>query len=276
MALAKAQQGLDHFARLNPAVYIHQPTTSDASRKDPDLILLSGWMDASVRNISKYAAGYEKLYPSAKIIVILTSATDIVIRSKTANLNRVAPVLEILYALPPDLRLLVHAFSNGGALTSLLIAREFLANAGRQLPVTAMILDSSPGKTTWQSTSRAFAIGLPKFFILRWLMISAIGISFWVMKFLYWISRRRDTLVKMREQLNTSSLLHAGAPRLYIYSQKDHIVAWQEIEEHVGDAKRSGYKVDTEKFLDTGHAGHLIGNDERYWGCVKRLWDTAP
>ena len=274
MAAVQSQPGLGHFSRLNPAVYIYQ-SKSTPSSKDPNLVLLAGWMDASIRNVAKYTAGYEKLYPSTTIIVIMTSSTDIVFRSNTANLNRVAPVLEILYTLPRDARFLVHSFSNGGALTLSLIAREFQAKSRRQLPMTALILDSSPGKVSHQGTIRAFGVGLPKFFVLRWLILSAISLSFWILKFLYWIRARADVLTKMREELNTSTLFRIEVPRLYVYSIKDYVVGWQEIEEHINDAKGLGYKVDTEKFLDTGHAGHLIGHDERYWGCVKRLWDTA-
>lgn len=274
MAGTRSQQGLGHFARLNQAVYIHQPNSNDSSR-DPGLILLAAWMDASIRNVAKYTAGYEKLYPSARILVIMTSSTDVVFRSETANLNRVAPVLDILYSLPSDVRFLVHSFSNGGALTTSLIAREFVAKTGRQLPVTALVLDSSPGKATHQGAIRALAVGLPKFFIFRWLIVIAISIYYWMTKFLYWITLRIDMLKKTREELNTSALFRLEAPRLYIYSVKDYIVAWQEIEEHVGEAKKSGYRVDTEKFSDTAHAGHLKGNDERYWGCVKRVWDTV-
>ena len=274
MAAVQSQPGLGHFSRLNPAVYIYQPKSAPPS-KDPNLVLLAGWMDASIRNVAKYTAGYEKLYPSTTVIVIMTSSTDIVFRSNTANLNRVAPVLEILYTLPRDARFLVHSFSNGGALTLSLIAREFRAKSRRQLPMTALILDSSPGKVSYQGTIRAFGVGLPKFFVLRWLILSAISLSFWILKFLYWISARVDVLTKMREELNTSTLFRVEVPRLYVYSIKDYVVGWQEIEEHIDDAKRLGYKVDTEKFLDTGHAGHLIGHDERYWRCVKRLWDTA-
>jgi hypothetical protein len=274
MAVAQSNPGLGHFSRLSQAVYLHQPNTTTSSTA-PGLILLAGWMDASIRNVAKYTAGYEKLYPSAKIVVILTSSTDVVFRSNAANLNRIAPVLEILYTLPPDARFLVHSFSNGGALTMSLIAREFQAKSKHQLPMAAFILDSSPGKATLKATIRAFAVGLPKFFVLRWFILSVISVSYWLLKFLYWITARTDVLEKMREELNTPSMFRLEAPRLYIYSIKDHVVAWQEIEEHVGEAKRSGYKVDSEKFSDTGHAGHLIGNDGRYWGCVRRLWDTV-
>lgn len=62
-------------------------------------------------------------------------------------------------------------------------------------------------------------------------------------KFLYWITLRIDLLKKMREELNTSALFRLEAPRLYIYSVKDYIVAWQEIEEHVGEAKRSAIEL---------------------------------
>lgn len=148
MAGTRSQQSLGHFARLNQTVYIHQPKSNDSSR-DPGLILLAAWMDASIRNVAKYTAGYEKLYPSARILVIMTSSTDVVFRSETANLNRVAPVLDILYSLPSDVKFLVHSFSNGGALTTSLIAREFLAKTG-----TSAARDSlGSGFLPWESNA---------------------------------------------------------------------------------------------------------------------------
>jgi hypothetical protein len=46
------------------------------------------------------------------------------VRSSAANLNRIAPVLEVLHTLPPNARFLMHSFSNGGAMTISLIARN--------------------------------------------------------------------------------------------------------------------------------------------------------
>ena len=274
MATPKPQQALEHFTRLNPAVYIHQPTSNTSSR-DPDLIVLATWMDASIRNVAKYAAGYEALYPSARILLITTTTPDAMFRSNAANLNRIAPVLEVLQALPPNARFLIHSFSNGGAMTISFIAKEFQAKTGRALPATALILDSAPGRASYSATVRAFAVALPKFFILRWIGTAIIAIVFWMLKFSYWVKAQPDAVEQIRRYLNMARLFGMDTPRLYIYSVKDDIVAWQDVEEHVEEAKGLGYKVDSEKFLDTAHSGHLIRNEGRYWAAVKRLWSSA-
>lgn len=273
MIVDKPTAGIPNFSRLSRAVHLNQPNNNN-SVNEPNVILLLGWMNASLRNISKYTAGYERLYASATIIAITTSSVDLFV-SKTMSLKRVAPALEILYAIPSDAKILVHSFSNGGALTLSLIAKEFLAQTGRLLPMAAMVLDSAPGKASHQATIRAFGVGLPKFFVLRWFLLALISISYWTMQLMRFVGTFRDLLQVVRDELNSADLFCQEAPRLYIYSKKDYIVRWQEIEEHVAEAKTSGYKVDTETFLDTAHAGHLMGNDSRYWGSVRRLWKAS-
>jgi hypothetical protein len=38
---------------------------------------------------------------------------------------------------------------------------------GRALPVTAVVMDSSPGRATYEATVRAFAVALPKNILVR-------------------------------------------------------------------------------------------------------------
>jgi len=120
MSQPKIVKDLDHFSRLSTAVYIHEPpiNLTTAFPTESDLILLPAWLDAAPRHIAKYTTGYGHLYPSARILVIKTTLPDVIYRSIASNQQRVTPALEILLALPPNAKVLLHLFSNGGAVTS--------------------------------------------------------------------------------------------------------------------------------------------------------------
>lgn len=130
---------MERSLRLNRAVHLLEPTQNTKSQDEPDVILLVGWMQASTRHLAKYTSAYEKLYPSARILAVETVAADF-FHSQSADLKRIAPVLEILYGLPSDAKLLLHFFSNGGAWTTANIARAYQKRTGRPLPATALIL----------------------------------------------------------------------------------------------------------------------------------------
>ena len=275
MSRSKVVSGFEHFTRLNGSVYIHEPTTTTSSSGEPNLILVCGWMDASPRHISKYTAGYEKLYPSARILAITTSSIDAAFTTHGANIKRVVPVLEILYALPPNAKLLLHFFSNGGSFTSTLIARKYKEKMGNPLPTTAVILDSTPGRATYEATVRAFAVTLPKNPVIKFIGILFLRLFYWLYRVTYLLSSQKDLVEKARTDLNTKTLMDVDTPRLYIYSEADDMVAWQSVEEHIEEAKRLGYAADREKYLESGHCGHLMRDEKRYWGAVQRLWSTV-
>ncbi|KUJ21193.1 uncharacterized protein LY89DRAFT_665638 [Mollisia scopiformis] len=270
---SKVPPGLEHFSRLNQAIWFHQPNT--VSSTEPALILLVGWMDATPRHMAKYAAGYEKLYPSARILIITTTQIDAAFRTHTANLNRIKPALNVLYTLPPSAKLLVHFFSNGGGFTTTMIAKAYKERMGRTLPVTAMILDSSPGRATYEATVRAFSVALPNNIILRTIGNLILRIFFVLYKLGYLLQGKMDLVDQARMDLNDKSIFDTDAPRMYIYSVADNMVAWQAVEEHGDEAQSLGYTIDREKFLESGHAAHLLVDADRYWATVKRLWGSV-
>lgn len=271
---SKVPSGLAHFSRLNPAVWIRQ-ATSTSSSADPDLILLVGWMDASPRHIAKYTAAYEKLYPFSRILAITTSSIDAAFGTHAANLNRIAPVLEVLYTLPPNAKFLLHFFSNGGAFTSTLIARTYREKMGRALPVTAVVMDSSPGRATYEATVRAFAVALPKNILVRLIGVLVLRIFYGLYQMVYWLKGQDDMVEQARKQLNSKDLFDVDAPRVYIYSTADDMVDWRFVEEHGEEAKKLGYTIDREKYIETGHAGHMLVDEKRYWTTIQRLWSKV-
>ncbi|RDL40660.1 uncharacterized protein BP5553_00639 [Venustampulla echinocandica] len=278
MASAKVSTGLEHFSRLNQAVYFHQPPpTVPTANQEPDLILLLGWMGAKPRALAKYAAIYEKLYPSSRILIVTTDYLDVTIRTATANANRIRPVLEILYSLAEhaNAKLLLHFFSNGGGFTSMLIAQSFREKTGRALPVSAMVLDSCPGKASYEGTQRAFAIGMPKNVFLRVLGLFLVGIFLRLLKVYCTVLGKMNMIERLRKVLNDKALFDTAAPRTYIYSEGDDMVDWRDVDEHAEEATKKGYTVELEKYHDSGHAAHMVKDGERYWTIIQRLWNTV-
>lgn len=246
-----------------------------SSASDPDLIFLAGWMDASPRNLAKYTAGYERLYPSARIIAITTTSIDAAFLPHSSNLKRIQPALDILCTLPSESKVLVHFFSVGGAWTTCLVAKEYHAKTGRPLPVTGMVLDSTPGRVKYAYTIRAFAVALPKQPILNALTNIGIRIMFFLYVFAYWVSGKPDLIARTRADLNNKAYFAMDAKRLYVYSEADDKVAWEFVEEHIEEARGLGYTVEGDRWLDSTHCGHLLVDAERYWRCVTGLWESV-
>jgi hypothetical protein len=275
MSNPKKTTGMEHFTRLSPSIYLHDPT-SKPSPSEPELILLCGWMDASMRNLAKYTSGYRARYPGSRIIVVTTSATDAVVRTNNANRKRVAPVLDIIYALQPGAKFLLHYFSNGGSWTTTMLAKAYKEKTGRPLPATAMILDSTPGRATYEATIRAFAVGLQRSNILiRILGTLVLRILFGLYKLIYWIRRTPDMIDIVREDLNDKSVFDTNTPRLYVYSEGDPMVDWRFVEDHQVEAQTVGYAVSKEKYVESGHCMHLLLDEKRYWGAVTKLWTSV-
>jgi hypothetical protein len=239
---------MENFTTLSQSVFLYRPTSAKPSHCEPDIIILVGWMDAKPRHLSKYSAGYMKLYPSAQIIAITTSSIDTAFRTSRANVHRVAPVLELLYNFPLNLKIFVHLFSDGGAFTTGLVAGVYKERMDRQLPIAAILLDSSPGRVTYRGTTAGFAVALPKNIIVKGAGMFGI-VFFWCLYTIgYWLLGKPDLIESSRRQLNDTSLFCLSAPRMYIYSDADKIVSWKFVEEHAVEAELLGYKVDREIF----------------------------
>jgi hypothetical protein len=225
MVLSKASSVLEQFTRLSTSVYLHEPT-SKHDPNSPDLILISGWMDARPRHLAKYTHGYEKLYPSARIILISTTGRDCALSTHTWNLKRISPVLEIISHLPSDAKILLHT--------------AYFEQTGRLLPVTAMVLDGSPGRTTFKDTVAAFAAILPRNVFVRLLGIFAIRVIYGLYMFAYMVLRKKNLIDALREDLNDPKIFRRKVTRLYIFSDGDEVVRKRDVVEHAVEAEGWG------------------------------------
>lgn len=276
---------LKDFKRLGSATYIYEPPTTvptkttltSSTPPPPDFILLPSWLDAAPKHIAKYTNGYHTLYPHARILVITTSLLDVTIRSKSYEAQRIRPALDVLLALPANTLLLVHLFSNGGAVSTTALARAYLATTGRPLPIHAQVLDSSPGHGYYARTVAALRMSLPKkpliWHYITLLCLHIFLVAYYTTKTLL---RERNLIVIVREALNDDTLFDTRCPRMYIYSKSDGMVHWRDVVEHAEEAERKGWAlVRREEFVGSAHCGHLMVDEGRYWGCVRETWDMG-
>ena len=148
-----------------------------------------------------------------------------------------------------------------------------------KLSPAALVLDSCPGDGGVEGTVKAFS-GLVRNPVLR-------SVVLFVIRFLYFFAaiRRRLHLTRsqsvfdgMKARLNTEKLLPwflKDTPRLYLFSSKDDVIPYHEVEKHAQQAKDLGLNVRAERFEDSQHVAHARADPERYWSAVKQLWEEA-
>jgi hypothetical protein len=262
---------LESFTSIGEDVYIREPPEDASLDSEPTVtIVILFWMGATARHAAKYLAEYSSLAPRARIIFILTSAAQIMLRkSDESRRARVTPAVEALLSASSG-PVFVHLFSNGGAFTLRHIAISYQSQTGKPLPTKALLMDSAPGSTSLSSSHKAFSYGFPKFIIFRILtsLLVRLGI---VLAMLYCkLTRRKLPAEEAARVLNDAKLINWAAKRCYLYSEEDDLVPWQDVERHVADARGKGFDVSCEKFEGSPHVAHMRTDPQRYWNIVAK------
>ena len=266
------------FLRLSSDVSVLEPTAQsldNSSKADnPTTVIVLAWMGAQLRHVSKYTSHYSNLYPNARILLITTSWGDFIYRPSGTQHRRLAPAIAALLA-NSDEKLLVHLFSNGGSKQLNNLNAAFRKETGRLLPIQALVLDSAPGRARFWQSIRTMLLTLPTQWYLRPILfvltVLLVG-SFWLVRQL---TEAKDVLEQLREDLNDIRLMAHEARRCYFYSEADESVAAKDVEDHADEARRRGWLVSTEKFVGSGHVGHMRLDGARYWKIVDELWEQS-
>ncbi|KAF8151001.1 hypothetical protein B0H34DRAFT_801896 [Crassisporium funariophilum] len=297
-----------YFSRPSKKVEISISGNLDSDTVSaPTIILIFGWMGAQLPHLQKYSKSYDQIYPEAAKIVIRCEPSFFWSSksSKRAHLAPVVEALEILGCLPPAAspvtsrliqeagiesiipyptpRVLVHAFSNGGSwqlatLSEMLNSRNPSSKYGKTLlSPSAVILDSCPGDGGLDGTLRAFTsvIRNP---ISRQIARVVVRLIYLYLAFIRVLLRRKNTIDGLKATLNSERLLpwfSKNTKRLYIYSPKDDMIPYHEVEGHARQAKECGLDVSLERFEDSAHVAHAKAYPEQYWTAVKRLWEDV-
>lgn len=302
-AATETQDPLAPFVRLSRSIYLREPqqppvsattTTTDTNDDDdsddnlPSTIVIAFWFSAAPRILVKYVAAFARLAPSARIIFLLSTASDFWLYPPTqwAHRRRLMPAVEAIRASIATTStttgrktkpVFMHIFSNGGVFTAAHLLLAYRHVTGTAMPISSMILDSAPGRSSVARSAKALSYALPRTRILRPV---GMGIIYFVLVVSWlWrrITRSRDPLAFTRAALiddrlvsSTANGTKKGTKRCYIYSDADDLILPAEVEQHAAEAAARGWPVEREKFLGSPHVGHMRADPERYWGIVGR------
>lgn len=273
------------FERIAPTIWdriCSTPSTPTESIPAPSLILLLTWTGAHGRHISKYTTTYANMFPTSHIMVITTSSADLMFRSSARKQHRLQPAVKYISNLQhiPCRNtggILVHAFSEGGSNKLCELAIAYHHTTGTRLPIAALFLDSTPGHPRYLRLCSALAKSFPPIPVLKQLAIIVASIILGIIWILYhgFVGYDSNPVTRSRRQLLDPQLFDPKAPRCYLYSKIDALIAWQDVYAHAGEAMEHSGCVTEIIFDASSHVDHARAEPERYWGAVTTVWQQT-
>ncbi|KND86458.1 hypothetical protein TOPH_08941 [Tolypocladium ophioglossoides CBS 100239] len=283
------------FTALSDQVFVREGSLDDgapARATDPDTVLIYGWGDGLPRHVAKYADGYRALYPRAKQVVVLSPIAKAMFSDLRQRTTQMAPVVGAAFAAgagegegegegEAKRAVLVHTMSNTGAVNYAATLNAYREARGAALPHQLLVMDSTPGGTDMTASnvarwSRAMAMGTAGWFPWPAVVTQAIWSLALLLNGVYaWSIGRESAGAWSRRAANDAALETRAARRLYLYSQEDDLIAWQDVELHVAEARERGWAADTEVFRGSGHVGHMRRFPGQYWGAIGGAWRRA-
>ena len=289
MATAVSPQNpLEGFDKLAEGMHLYQPPTiTETTVRSPDLVVICSWAFARERHIAKYLKGYKTLFPSSSILLLQAQFSNMVWRPEFLQIPLFQPaILAIQKYLDgidrPKPPILMHLFSNGGSYTAVQLAQAFQLSTGQSLPISAVVLDSTPGIPPYEDGLKAVRMGVPKTFLTQWVIVPLVVGSLHILRQLGLVKDAHTKLYRVLNELD-GAFLQEGMPRSYVYSETDSMIRKSEVERHAEAAKErleaAGVSVDDvnalitlEEFIGSQHVNHISLDAERYWNIVRSTW----
>lgn len=269
---------------VNSQIYV-RPSTSPAPPSSPTIIILYCWGDSNPKHVAKYTDGYRKLYPSARLVVVFGPILRAITQTLPQRERTMAPVVDAVFGGSDDTaahakeRILVTCMSNTGGINVAATLHAYKVRFGVPMRYTLLTCDSAPGNTEFFRNiapwSRAMALGTANFFPWPFIVTQAFAALFLAgVHGAAWITGNQSAAEFSTGAVNDVELSVKSAGKLYLYSKKDDIIKWTDIEEHAADAREKGYDVVCEMFEDTPHVGHMKVHPEQYWDAIRGRWDS--
>jgi hypothetical protein len=295
-ATAKSEL-FDGSTPLSGNVFLFEPTASRSDTQeiakpssadtDPTVVVFYAWGGAVPKHIMKYVDTYRDMFPLAHIIVVTGDYYSAMFDKVSTLAEKVSPAIKYIFdptlsAARPNSasneRLLLHAMSNVGMsryVASLWAYQKLVGISTAKLPYDLLIFDSTPGTGaadplrwsialahSWKDRSPLpMAVMQPIYYVFvtaRYLLALAQG--------------RGDMNHRLRNLPNDTERATTAAPRLYMYGIKDQLIEWREVERHMAESAKLGFKCETEVFQDSNHVSHMRVEPQKYWGAVRNAW----
>lgn len=275
---------LPDFQRLRQQIFYYQPSTQIVDTEltnPPDLLIACSWMGASSRNVRKYLSTYQTQLTSTPILLLKQDGGDFFWRLKSTLARNVKLAVSVIKGVVEakkgeSPRMILHIFSNGGSFSAINLADFYRASTREQLPLSALLLDSTPSLPNASRTHEAISESLPKSGPLRVLRQGGLWAHIGAGKAIDTVVGFENITLWLRRKLNDPqrAFMQGDLKRVYIYSKADRLA---DVEAHAKDVEAivgSG-KVQLEDLVTSRHVGHLLSDGPRYWSIVKKLWKEA-
>lgn len=297
------------FRQLSQGVFLYSAFEQGSRAKkytrvhsSPDVIIICAWGFAQAKHVAKYISGHQSLYPTAKVLLIYNSVANIIWKSDASQMQWFQPAADMLRECidsTPDLRVLLHLFSNTGSHSAVQLAQACRNNYPPfTLPVTSIIFDSCPSMPIFGPMAKALALGSPSKNILITSMVRVVaygviglsiafektGLTTHVATKLYTrLNSTNDAFLERR--VSTEGQIAAyPIPRTYIYGPKDDMIPVDQVIQHANIAianmsacgiEHASRYVTTEEFVGSPHVNHVRFEKERYWRIIEETWQIS-
>lgn len=268
------------FEHIGYKTWLYTPEKAAAG----ELVIICSWLGARPKYIAKYIALYQRIAPTARILVI---ESNIAILASPYQLQRDAlkPAVDVVRdtvllaatsletPIPP--KMLLHTFSNGGANTATQLLLALRKKLREPLPLTGLVLDSSPARVRYWRAHRAmlFSLSPPS------RMPGTVAVHVLLGLLYAWIGLGNEDPARLtrRTLLDDTAVQpdggHGETQVCYLYSETDRMTHWQDIWDHARDARRKGWNVEEVLFDGSGHCAHLAQDELQYSQAVQRMWN---
>lgn len=88
------------FLRNEDSDFLETPEKS--STDQPTAIIIYGWGDGTPKNVAKYADGYHKLFPTARILMVISSTFGASYDSLEQRTRAMMPIIDTVFPTPAD------------------------------------------------------------------------------------------------------------------------------------------------------------------------------
>lgn len=266
-----------------PALPKTQASSYPGDSGEPTLIVLCSWTGAYIEHVRYYATKYKRLFPSTPILLITTSPQDVLRRSSRKRKEQLALAVRLLHVRSwrdgddkearKEERILMHVLSDGGSFKACELTKAYLEAHQTRFPISALILDSTPGIPRYPRYCKALAKAVARNPALQCLCRLPVYVALGTLWIVYraCIGFENNQVSRTGKDLLDVKLFDSAVPHCYLYSTQDTIVAYEDVKQHVVLAK-SRYPVTECVFDSSDHVMHGKVYPEEYWSSIYSTW----
>jgi hypothetical protein len=267
------------FRFVEHETWVYEPAFHSKDEDAPTLVLLCSWTGARGKHIKKYTKWYQERFPATPIMVITTSAQDFILRTSQSKQERLQPTideLEHLLGKTASPRILMHVFSEGGSNKACELVQAYKKRHSACLAVAALCLDSTPGKPRFLRLCNALAKSFSPNLCLEYVgLVIAFLVLGWIWILYHaFIGYERNPVSRSRQLLHDGEYFNLRAPRCYLYSKRDKLIAWMDVQDHATEGEDKGIPF-MQVVFQSEHVKHMKESEQCYWKAVESTWKAS-